>query len=460
MKRKRAKRVTGIVIIVCIILILVLFLIALVLSQRTFRYETSINGIDCSFMSVETAGKKLENDMKNASVSLVFADDKEYQCLANFFEIELSNENALKEILNSQVKEDKESEEYEEVALYTVNEQKVKEYLSSLSVFRESNIRKPENASLELDSDNLLYIKPEAYGNEIDFEEACNFMREALEKGIKTIDFREITNITPKICATDENLISQRDYINSVLSTTINYSLPDGNTYTLDSNTMKDWIYQSEDGSYGIDIDGNLPTFVEGLNEKARYLLTSTDFNATDLGKIQVAFGRKTYAEVDKETEIEKIKEQLGSAKEVNLEPTYYALPDYTNLSTYVELDLTRQNVWMYVDGKCIVNTPCVTGSVSGGYATPVGIYYLTYKTTDTYLDGYNSDGSKYHSHVNFWMPFNGGIGFHDAAWRSNFGGNIYITNGSHGCVNLPYNAAKTIYNNIDSSIPIILYAS
>ena len=103
----------------------------------------------------------------------------------------------------------------------------------------------------------------------------------------------------------------------------------------------------------------------------------------------------------------------------------------------------------MYINGECILNTPCVTGNVSGGYSTPVGIYYLTYKTTDTTLEGYNRDGSKYSSPVKYWMPFNGGIGFHDATWRSNFGGNIYMTNGSHGCVNLPFAAARTMYNNI-----------
>ena len=114
----------------------------------------------------------------------------------------------------------------------------------------------------------------------------------------------------------------------------------------------------------------------------------------------------------------------------------------------------------MYVNGRCIVNTPVVTGSVNQGYSTPVGIYYLTYKSMHETLEGYNSDGSKYSSPVTFWMPFNGGIGFHDASWRSNFGGNIYMTNGSHGCVNLPYSAAQTLYNNINTSIPIILYAS
>ena len=47
-------------------------------------------------------------------------------------------------------------------------------------------------------------------------------------------------------------------------------------------------------------------------------------------------------------------------------------------------------------------------------------------------------------------MPFNGGIGFHDASWRTEFGGTIYKTNGSHGCVNLPKEAAKQIFLNID----------
>ena len=133
-------------------------------------------------------------------------------------------------------------------------------------------------------------------------------------------------------------------------------------------------------------------------------------------------------------------------------------MPDYLNINTYVELDLSRQNVWMYVNGECVVDSPCVTGNVATGYSTPAGIYYLTYKTMNATLEGYNADGSTYSSPVAYWMPFNGGIGFHDASWRYSFGGNIYMTNGSHGCVNLPYWAASTIYSYIDTSIPIIIY--
>ena len=55
-------------------------------------------------------------------------------------------------------------------------------------------------------------------------------------------------------------------------------------------------------------------------------------------------------------------------------------------------------------------------------------------------------------------MPFNGGIGFHDASWRNTFGGTIYKKNGSHGCVNMPYAAAKTLFENVYAGMPVICY--
>lgn len=460
MARQRVGKVLSFVILVCIVLILIIAAIMVILIKKTFRYETYINGIDCSFMSVETASKKLEREMRDAGITLLFADDKKYSCLATFFDVELNNTDMLKEILNKQILKTEDSQKYNQVELYSVNEDMVREYLSSLSVFKESNIRKPQNATLEFNSKNLLQIKPEVNGNEINLDEACKFMVEALKKGETTIDFRKITKIEPEICSDNEELISQMTYINSVLSTKIDYTLKDGSTFSLDASKMKDWVYQTDDGKYEIDIGNNVKNFVKELNNKARYLVTSTKFKATDLGVISVSFGRKTYANINEEAEIARLKEKLVNGENAKFEPKYDNLKDYTKLSTYIELDLTRQRVWMYVNGRCIVNTPCVTGNVAGGYSTPAGIYYLTYKTTDTYLEGYNSDGSRYKSHVNFWMPFNGGIGFHDAAWRGSFGGKIYMTNGSHGCVNLPYNAAKTIYQNINTSIPIILYVS
>lgn len=133
----------------------------------------------------------------------------------------------------------------------------------------------------------------------------------------------------------------------------------------------------------------------------------------------------------------------------------------FSNLDTRIELDITKQNILMYIDGECILDTPCVTGNVADGCSTPTGIYYLYYKERNAVLRGSNSDGSRYASPVDYWMPFNGGIGFHDASWRNGiFGGEIYKTDGSHGCVNMPHDSAKTLYENITSDIPIIIYES
>lgn len=458
MLRQQRTKVLGIVVLICTIMILIMAIIMAKYSVKAYEYKTYINGVECSFLNIEATENKLEKRMNNTTITLLFADNKKYTCLGTYFDIQIDNRKELENILFKQKEENSANEKIYNIAnLYKLNEEKVKKYLTSLAVFKDSN-QKPENAYLELDKNNLLIVKPEKYGNELNIEDACNFMISELKKGKATIDFTQITNIEPKIKQTNEKLNSQKDYINSILKTTITYKLHDNSTYKLDANVMKNWIKQGEDGYYEIDLDKNIPIFVEELNDKASYLVTSTKFKATGKGVISVPFGRKTYVTIKEDEEIKRIKTQLEKKESTQFDVLYNSLTDYTKISTYIELDLSRQRVWMYVNGKQILNTPCVTGNVAGGYATPAGIYRLTYKTTDTNLEGYNSDGSKYSSPVKYWMPFNGGIGFHDASWRSNFGGNIYMTNGSHGCVNLPYSAARTLYNNINTSVPIILY--
>src|SRR5699024_3420396 len=108
---------------------------------------------------------------------------------------------------------------------------------------------------------------------------------------------------------------------------------------------------------------------------------------------------------------------------------------------------------YFYKEEKLLVESDFVSGNVARGYTTPPGAYPLTYKERNATLRGQG-----YASPVSYWMPFNGGIGMHDASWRSSFGGTIYKTNGSHGCINLPYAAAKTIYENISKGMPVLCY--
>ena len=125
---------------------------------------------------------------------------------------------------------------------------------------------------------------------------------------------------------------------------------------------------------------------------------------------------------------------------------------------TCVDVNLTAQVVTVYQGNIPVIVTPCVTGRATQARATSPGKFTIYAKETDRYLQGLNEDGTKYKSWVNYWMPFNGGQGLHDASWRSNFGGTIYVYSGSHGCVNLPPTAAAQLFNIAYVGMPVIVH--
>ena len=128
--------------------------------------------------------------------------------------------------------------------------------------------------------------------------------------------------------------------------------------------------------------------------------------------------------------------------------------------TSYVEIDLTNQHVWVFVNGQCVVETDCVTGNPNQGNGTPQGTYSIAYKQQDTTLRGPKKEDGTYEweSPVSYWMPFNGGIGLHDASWQPTFGGDWYLSHGSHGCVNLPPSVAPTVYANIEAGTPVVCH--
>lgn len=61
-----------------------------------------------------------------------------------------------------------------------------------------------------------------------------------------------------------------------------------------------------------------------------------------------------------------------------------------------------------------MVESDFVSGNLAKGWGTPAGSYPLAYKQKNAVLKGEN-----YRTPVNYWMPFNNGIGMHDAKWRA-----------------------------------------
>ena len=180
-------------------------------------------------------------------------------------------------------------------------------------------------------------------------------------------------------------------------------------------------------------------------------------FTTFDGREIEIFTSKKNWI-FDQQTETAELVELLTLGEDFQKEPAYMAKDTKLGANIpiegdYIEISLAGQHVYVFMGGEMVFDTPCVTGCVANGHSTPSGIYRISYLERDTYLVG-----PDWKSFVNYWMPFNGSIGLHDASWRGSFGGSIYYYNGSHGCVNLPCDAAATIYNMIYPGMPVVAY--
>ena len=144
----------------------------------------------------------------------------------------------------------------------------------------------------------------------------------------------------------------------------------------------------------------------------------------------------------EQKASIETAKKGIEHAKEINLEKEKAEIVASMPDNTYIDVDLTNQILTYYKNGMPAMTSDVVTGNASRHNDTPEGVYEIYMKQK-----GRTLRGPDYETFVNYWMPFTGNYGLHDATWRGAFGGSIYKTAGSHGCVNLPKSAASTLYD-------------
>ena len=434
--------------------VLLAFIITISFFSTHFSYYTKINSVDCSFSTVTRAQEKINEQIVSNEICIKFANGVQYKLLGGDIELGLNNKQGLEQILNlKNTKEFFYEKEYILEKNFSFNEKKLMNYLKSLPEFKEETVlAKDAYISFNKES-HTVDIIPETIGNIKNVEEAFSIAKNNLQNGEMILDF----TISPQIVSTNEELINTKNKINNILKTRIHYQLKNGKTVTLD---WKNWIKENKQGKWNIEINNNMKKFVDSLAKQVSEVNATCTFRATGIGNITLPLRKSLREKLDTASETERIKKALETGQTYNIKPKYIESTYKNALSNYLEIDLTRQKVWLYQNSTCIVSGNCVSGNISQGHSTPTGMFYLDSKTTKTYLKGTNNDGSKYRSFVNYWMPFNGAIGLHDATWRRKFGGNIYRYNGSHGCINLPYSVAKKIYQNINYNTLIIVYKS
>lgn len=343
---------------------------------------------------------------------------------------------------------------YEIDTLASYDEAALEAKMEGMSILDASNMQPPENAYIGEFNGQSYDIVPEVPGTTLDVNKTKAQIRDAVDSLQSTLVLAEAgCYMEPAVTSSDEQLVGLSEGMNKYAGASITYEFGEDKE-VVDGAVIKDWLTLSGNK---ISVDAGLAReYVNSVARKYETFGRPRDFKKTDGETIHIKEGAYGWW-IDRAATTEALVAAVENGETLVTEPIYRATAaqhgenDIGN--TYVEIDLTKQHLYFYKEGSLLIESDFVSGSVNKGFATPVGVYGLTYKERDATLRGEN-----YATPVKYWMPFNGNVGMHDADWRKSFGGEIYVTNGSHGCVNLPPENARVIYENIEKGIPVIVY--
>ena len=436
-----------------------------------FFEGTWINGVDCSqktayeveqLMAEKLSEYSIEVSSRNIAAQTIRGDDIDYQYMSTGEILQLLKKQKPYEWIRGL---------YEQKS-YTVSENVgynktlLQEQLKSLNCAQAENQVEPENAYVAF-RDNQFVIVPETEGSKLNIKEAYKLLDAAVEANEASIDFSDNQDayVSAEVTQDDPALQSALEACNNYTKASITYTFGDQST-TLDGNTIKDWLQFDEKGQLVWDDN----SFQQHVADYVAQLAATYDTVGTER-EFQATSGRTVYVsssvygwKIDQAAETAQLSQEIQSGTQTTREPVYsqtanaYGVNDLGN--TYIEVDLSEQHMYYYQDGVNIFESDFVSGNMS--YAdrqTHAGIFTLYYKKSpDVLRGGQKGTANYYEQPVQYWMPFDGGIGFHDADWRDEFGGDIYLTSGSHGCINLPPENAEVLYDLIQYDVPIVCF--
>ena len=432
-----------------------------------FFFHTTINGTDQSMKTVEEIEQVMEQQVSVYKIVLEEVDGTKTEIDGNDIDLTYVKGDELTKLVKAQniflwpVSLWK-NQEIEASVGVNYDETKLDEYLNGLPMMQPENQKEPVAAYPEYDGEKFS-VKAEDLGSQIItevFKEKVATYISGFQNAMNMIE--EGCYVEPKYYSDAPEVIAACDTMNEYLGASITYTFGDA-TEVVDGSVISQWLTTDENMTVTYNDEG-VAQYIADLAAKYDTYRTDRTFTSGNGNTVTVSGGNYGWR-MDQATEIEALKASIAAKEVITKEPAYlqtaatHNSPDWGN--TYVEVDLTNQKVYLFVNGSLVVSGPCVTGKPSTGCATPQGSYSIKYKTMNVTLRGPKQpDGSyEWESPVTFWMPFNGGIGLHDASWQHAFGDpRGYLYSGSRGCVNLQYSVAQTIYNNVAAGTPVICH--
>lgn len=475
-KKRRGKVICAAVLSSFIVLLVAAYFGIGVYYQTRFLPNTIVNDIDVSGMEAIEAAELLDAWVENYVLEVTGRDPATAESGTVLGTITpdavgltyTGSETALANILEQQdwlmwIKSYLQQEQqtiFLERGIADVDEELLAALVKSWDAFRSSNMTAAIDAYIgEYDSEKKVYeIIPETKGTEMDVEEAILLVKDQLLFMLSTtLDLEEAELYDePQVCQDDSILTVPVETANLWLSTNIVYDW-NGNEVVLDAETIQEWV-TIEDGEAVLDEEA-VSSFVKAQSRKydtyGKYKEFTTTFGVT-MTLASASYGWRTDTAAESDELVLLIREgSTGTREPIYTHQGMVKVSDSVNDigDSYVEADLTNQHLYLYQDGEIVLETDFVSGRISNGNGTPPGIFGVTYKTTNAVLRG-----GDYATPVSYWMPFYGNYGMHDASWRRSFGGDIFLNNGSHGCINLPMDMAEQIYQYVFAGFPVICY--
>ena len=429
-------------------------------AKKIFASDTVVNEMDVSGMTQED----LEQQIRSYSLTVTYQDEKggkasETISGADFGMALGDNAEAVSKILERQGIWQYLAgggEEHELDGLIEYDKEALVSRVKQLACFDAESFISPEDAYISDYSETDGYrIVEETTGNIIDEERAQELILKAVQGMEQKIDLSEGDCYQKaEVTSEDKRLNRTLEQLNKFAGAKITYNF-DSKKEVLSGKTISKWLKVDKKGRVTIRKE-KIAGYVSKLRRRHDTIFSTRKFK-TSYGKMVTVTGGDYGWWMNSQKEEKELLKLIKAGKKVKRTPEYYQTAksygkkDYGD--TYVEINLATQHVFLYVKGKKILETDCVTGNSSRGYDTPAGTYSITYTERNATLNGEN-----YSTPVQYWMPFNRNIGLHDASWRSSFGGEIYKYNGSHGCVNLPPDKAAKLFRYVKKGMPVICY--
>lgn len=473
----------------CVIgLLLIAYIAGVVYFSGHFYKDVTINGIEVSGMNEEQAKTTLDQFYSNYRLTLKTVDAEDAVIDGKDIDIQI----ALHDDFGKCLKEQQsfiwfvnyfEHHEYQVGADVTWNDTLLDDVFDDMKILDKKEMTAPKDAYVGV-KDGKFGIVDEVTGNTIKEKTFKKAVKAALanvqsEMNLKDNDCYEL----PKVYATDKDLQEELDALGKYADCNIELQLDD---LTIEPGMdLYEEVLEKKNGTYELS-ESKVKSYVVKLAKEYDTLDTdrtfTTSFNDKKVKVYGSAFGYKINQEETEAALLKALRAGKSAKVDVVFEDKGFTLQGENDIGdTYIEVNLSEQKVIGYKNGKKIAEGDCVSGKESAGNGTCIGLYKIQDKLSPTVLRGEkkpvtktetkkNKKGKKvkkttttyeyeYESPVTYWIQFNGGIGLHDAAgWRSQYGGSIYYYSGSHGCVNLPLDLAKTLYENFELGDPVVVY--